>query len=277
VDEAHPSSWSLERNERAPRRRPLTTWLPAGAAAEQVRPALQSYLCSTARCWLHRLRRSAHRRRLRKGRSSLSAGAEGRRWYGHSMDRLSHHRRRRHRRRHRPADAVVVGTIGICRYASPVRCCRGCSSHAGAQLPGQQGLPGIPQSRMLDAAVSPLQPCRRRCSSGSRQPAGKARQLRTGDAAVGRIGPLRHSMVQPCRWYHSRRYFPRDRIPAPTRRPCRAHRQLELGHITRTAMIAPLWRYWCGHQAASISQTKPAQQAWPAAPQCRWRVLGCVV
>lgn len=133
---SHPSSWSPERNERAPAQAPSHHM--ATRRCRRRRPnrsgrCCRRHPCSTARCWLRRLHRSGHRRRLREGRSVHLRCRRGRphphRRRRRSMDRLTHHRRRRRSCKPRP------GTRRCCwdnRHPALRKCRRsrrGCSNH----------------------------------------------------------------------------------------------------------------------------------------------------
>jgi len=270
---AHPSSWSLERNERAPAQAPSHDM----ATRRCRRPnrsgrRCRRYLCSTARCWLHRLRRSAHRRRLRKGRSVCLRCRRGRRWYGHSMDRLSHHRRRRHRRRHRPGRRRRCRDNRYLPLCKSRRCCRGCSSHRRCtSCLGSRDCLGFRKSRMWTQPCLRCRPCRRRCSSGSRQPRSKARQLRHRRRSCRKHRPLRTQHVQPCRWYHSRDHRGHRRFLHPTRkRPARRrHRLLNWGkHCQkRCTDCHHLWRKVCS--SLHFRKPNPRSRPGPRRRKCR--------
>jgi hypothetical protein len=131
---SHPSSWSLERNERAPAQAPSHA-----ATARRSRPrrrpnrsgrCCRSYLCSIAGWRLHRLRRSGHRRRLREGRSVHLRCRRGRpHSRRRSMDRLSHHSHQRHPCRLPPRTRRCCWDNRRPRLRKCRRSRRGCSSH----------------------------------------------------------------------------------------------------------------------------------------------------
>ena len=232
---AHPSLWSLERNERAPAQAPSHDM----ATRRCRRPnrsgrRCRRYLCSTARCWLRRLHRSGHRRRLREGRS-VSVRCRRSRPHPHrrhSMGRLTHHRHQRRQRRPRPGKRQ-------CRWDNrnlPPRRCRrfrrACSTHRRCtSCLGSRDCLGFRKSRKWTRPCFRCRPYRRLCSSGFPQPRSKARQLRHRRHSYRKHRPLRTQHVRPCRWYHSRDHPRHRRFLHPTRkRPARRrHRLLNWG------------------------------------------------